>query len=146
MNPKKRFSSSHKTISLPKIPYPLPLLLMLLRGCSPTHLPTQSSLISLAFPYTGASSTHRTKGLPSHWCHIRPSSATNADGAICPSMCIVGLVYYTNSGGIWLFDIVVLPKEMQTPSATSILPLAPPLGSSCSCWKSNLVFYCKTFL
>jgi hypothetical protein len=35
-----------------------------------------------------------------------------------------------NFGVIWLFDIVVLPMEMQTPLAPSILPLTPPLGSS----------------
>ena len=39
--------------------HPLPLLLL---GCSHTH----SHLTTLAFPYTGASSLHRNKGLPSH--------------------------------------------------------------------------------
>jgi hypothetical protein len=37
-----------------------------------------------------------------------------------------------NTGVIWLFDIVVLPMEMQTPLAPSILPLTPLLESSCS--------------
>jgi hypothetical protein len=35
------------------------------------HVPTHSHLTALASPYTGASSLHRTKGLPSHCCQIR---------------------------------------------------------------------------
>jgi hypothetical protein len=31
-----------------------------------------SCLTTLGFLYTGASSLHRTKGIPSHWCQIRP--------------------------------------------------------------------------
>jgi hypothetical protein len=34
--------------------------------------PTHSCLTTLALLYTGASSLHRTKDLPSHWCQIRP--------------------------------------------------------------------------
>ena len=40
------------------------------------HPQSQSCLTTLAFPYAGASSLHRTQGLPSHQCQIRPSSAT----------------------------------------------------------------------
>jgi hypothetical protein len=36
------------------------------------HPPTHSLLTALAFLFTGALSLYRTKGLPSHWCHIRP--------------------------------------------------------------------------
>jgi hypothetical protein len=36
------------------------------------HPLTHSHLPALAFLYTGASSLHRTEGLPSHWCQIRP--------------------------------------------------------------------------
>ena len=32
-------------------------------------------------------------------------------------------------GGVLLVDIVVLPMGLQTPSAPSVLPLTPPLGS-----------------
>jgi hypothetical protein len=35
-------------------------------------------------------------------------------------------------GGLWLVDVVVLPMGLQTPSAPSVLPLIPPLGSPCS--------------
>jgi hypothetical protein len=55
----------------PAIPLPLPLLLW---GCL---LPTpHSCLPALAFPYTGALSLHRIKGLSSHWYLTRPSSTT----------------------------------------------------------------------
>jgi hypothetical protein len=48
---------------------PIPSHLLLpLWGCSPTH----SRLTALAPPYAEASSLHRTKGLPFHWCQIRP--------------------------------------------------------------------------
>jgi hypothetical protein len=49
--------------------------------------PTHSCLPALTFPYTGASSLHRTKGLSSHWCPKRPSLATYATKAMVPSMC-----------------------------------------------------------
>ena len=41
-----------------KTAYPLPP--------PPAHQPTHSSFLVLAFPYTGASSLHRTKGLYFH--------------------------------------------------------------------------------
>jgi hypothetical protein len=59
-------------------------------ACQPTH----SSFSVLAFPYTGASSLHRTKGLSSHWCPTRPSSATYAAGVMGPSLCATWLVVY----------------------------------------------------
>ena len=31
-------------------------------------------------------------------------------------------------GGSWLIDIIVLPMELQTPLALSVLPLTPPWG------------------
>jgi hypothetical protein len=46
------------------------------------HPSTHSCLPSMAFPYTGSLSLHRTKGLSSNWCPIRPSSATYGTGAI----------------------------------------------------------------
>ena len=44
----------------------------------PAHQPTHSRFPVLAFPYTRESSLHRTKGLSSHWCLTRPSSASYA--------------------------------------------------------------------
>jgi hypothetical protein len=58
--------------------------------CHPTsmrvlpYLPIHSCLSSLVFPYTGSSSLHRTKRLPSQWCGIRQSSATYPDRSKCP--------------------------------------------------------------
>jgi hypothetical protein len=50
-------------------------------------------LPSLAFPYTGALSLHRTKGCSSHWCCTRTFSAKNTGaGAIGCSMWTLRLV------------------------------------------------------
>ena len=57
------------------------------------HPTTHSCPTSLAFPNTGASSLHRTKGFLSHLCEIRPSSASYAAGAMGPSMCTLWLVF-----------------------------------------------------
>ena len=55
------------------------------------HTPS-SCFTPLAFPYSGASSLHRTKGLPFHSCQMKPSSAPYAAGAMDPSMCFLWLV------------------------------------------------------
>jgi hypothetical protein len=60
--------------------------------CSLTHPPTHSCLPALAFPYTGALNTLRPKGLSSHWCPTRPSSAKYAVRDIGLSMCTLWLV------------------------------------------------------
>ena len=52
----------------PNTPYPILL--------PPAHQTTHSRFPVLAFPYTGISILHRTKGLFSHLCLTRPSSAT----------------------------------------------------------------------
>jgi hypothetical protein len=48
-------------------------------------------------------------------------------------------------GGVWLVDIVVLPTRLQTPSASMVLSLTPPLGTLCLVqWlasRSNLWFF-----
>jgi hypothetical protein len=69
-------------ISPQKPPIPS-LLLLLLWGCAPTHPLPPPALI---FLYTGALSLKRTKGLFSHRCWTRPSSATYTAGAMGPSM------------------------------------------------------------
>ena len=68
----------------PQPPYSKFLALLPSECSPPTHL-----LNATAFLYTGTSSLHRTKGLPSHRCQIRPSSATYAAGVIGPSTCIL---------------------------------------------------------
>ena len=56
-----------------------------------TNLP-YSCFFALASPYTEASNLLRTKGLSSHWCPTRPSSATYAAGAMGLSMYTFWLV------------------------------------------------------
>ena len=71
-------------------PHPIPPQLCLKKGASQaTH---HSLLIPLASPFTGATSLHRTKCLPSNGCKIKPSCATYAAGAMDPSMCALWLV------------------------------------------------------
>jgi hypothetical protein len=53
---------------------------------------THSCLPDLTFPFTGASDIHRTKGLSSHWCPTRLSSATYAARAMGPSQCTLWFV------------------------------------------------------
>ena len=113
----------------PPIPPPSPTSMRVL-----TYPPTHSCLTALAFQYASASSFHRTKGIPYHWCKIKQSSATYAMGS---SMCMYSLVGDLAPGSsreIWLVDIVVLPMGLQTPWATLVLPLTLPLGSLCSVW------------
>jgi hypothetical protein len=78
--------------------FPFPLLLW---GCSPTH----SFLTALAFPYTGAWSLYRTKGLSSHWCQTRPSSLLHIqlESWVCP--CVLFGWWFNPwelwGGGVW---------------------------------------------
>jgi hypothetical protein len=55
---------------------------------------------------------------------------------------LVGGLVPGSSGGFWLVDIVVLPVGLQTPSALSVLSLAPPLGKLCSA--QFYLFYSKS--
>jgi hypothetical protein len=59
---------------------PLPLL---------TNPPTSV----LVFPHTGPSILHKAKGLSSHWCPTRPSSATYEAEDLSPSLCTHWLVF-----------------------------------------------------
>ena len=68
----------------PQIPYAIPSSCFY-EGASPPTYP-----LLLHHPYT--SRLHRTKGLPSQWCQIRPFSATYAAGAMGPSICTVWLM------------------------------------------------------
>jgi hypothetical protein len=93
----------------PAIPSSLPLLLW---KCSPTLLPTSPPthplpLPALSFPYTGALSLHRTKGLSSYWCLTRPSLNTYGAGAMCSSMCILWLVYQDISTHVKYIAIIL---------------------------------------
>ena len=85
------------------------------------HPPTHSCLHTLKFPYTGALSLHRTKGLSSHWCPTRPSCVAYTSGAMDHSMCTLWMVVLSLEAlGVWLDDIVFL-MGLQTISSTSVL-------------------------
>jgi hypothetical protein len=59
--------------------------------CFPTHpLP----FLILAFPYIGAQSLHRTKGLSSHWRPTSPSSATYIARVTSFTKCFLWMVVY----------------------------------------------------
>jgi len=91
-------------LSPPRSPLPL-------RECSPLPSPSPPCLSTLAFFYSGASSLHRIRATP-------PID--------------VRLVSPWELWGLWSVDIVVAPMGLLTPSAPSVLLLAPPLGSPCS--------------
>ena len=45
--------------------------------------------------------------------------------------------------GVWLVDNVVLPMELQTSSAPSVLPLTPPLEFLCLAkWLAASIYFC----
>jgi hypothetical protein len=84
-----------------------------------------------AFPCSGSSSLHRTKGLPSQWCQIRQSYATYLAGAMGTTCVLFGWWFSSwELWRVWLVDIAVLPMRLQTPSAPTVLALTPPLRSS----------------
>jgi hypothetical protein len=74
----------------PETPYRIPAPPAFMKVCPPpTHLlpPPHHGI-----PLHWALSLHRTKGLSSHWCPTRPSSAVYASGAVSCSMCTLWLV------------------------------------------------------
>ena len=86
------------------------------------YQPTHLCITALAFPYAGASSLHRTKGLLSYWPQIRPCSAIYAAGAMGPSLWLFG--YWFSP---WRFWRIWLVEIGQTSSAPSVLALTPPM-------------------
>jgi hypothetical protein len=113
-------------IPFPGLPYGTPL----------SHLPspstkrvlphpfTYSQIPTLAFPYTGASSTLRApsehpqgQGLLFPLMSNRPSSATYVAGAMGPSICTIWLVIQSLGvpGKFWLVDIVEPPWGCKPP-------------------------------
>ena len=62
-----------------------------------------------------------------------------------PSMCCTLWLVVLSLGALelWLGDIVVLPMELQTPSAPSVLSLTPPLRILCSVpWLAASIHFC----
>jgi hypothetical protein len=108
--------------------HPPPLLLCGLFPYPPTH----SCLPALVFSYTG----HRTVTDQGHLLSLMPDKAI---------LCYISgwsrenlhelFGWWFSLWELWVFclvDIVVLPIRLQTPSATSVLSLSPPLGTPCS--------------
>ena len=86
------------------------------------------------FPYTGAGPLFPLMPDKAILCYIYSWSHVNSfvDGFVLGS-------YW----GVWLVDIVVLPMELQTPSAPSVLSLTPPLGTLCSVqWLAESIHFC----
>ena len=90
--------------------------------------PTHSYHTIVASPYIGASKLHTIKGLPSHWCQIRPSSVIFVSGAMMPPCIHFG--WWLSLWELWVVQLldIVLPMGLQSPFAPSVL-LTPPLGS-----------------
>jgi hypothetical protein len=86
----------------PPIPTPLPASMRVL-----PLLPTHSHLPDLAFPYTGASSLHRTNNLPSHWC---PTSyiCSWSHGSLHVYSLVDDLVPGSSGGSAWLIFLFFL--------------------------------------
>jgi hypothetical protein len=97
--------------------------------------PTHSHLTALALPFTGVSTLQRTKCLPSHWCQLRQFWYIQSWSH--------GSLHVGELWCVWLFNILVLPMRLQTPSAPSVLLLTPPLGSPCSVrWLAARICIC----
>jgi len=107
-------------------------------------LPTHSNLNIQALPYTGEMSLHRTKNSSSYWCCTMSSSVHMWLESWVPPHVLLGWWFSPwELWRIWLVDIVVLPMRLQTPSATSVFSLTPPLGSPCSVqWLAATILIC----
>jgi hypothetical protein len=120
-------------VSPPKTPYLLPL--------PPAHQPTY--FLALAFPYTGASSLHRTKGLSFHWWLGHPLLHKRLEPWVPPCVFFGWWFSPWELWGYWLVHIVVPPTGLQIPSAPCVLSLTPALRTLCSngwLWASTSVF------
>jgi hypothetical protein len=91
-------------------------------------------------PYTGASSLHKTKGLSSHWCPIRLSSATYEARAMGPSMCTFGMVGCSLGAVRGLVGCYSCSSYRVSNSlSSSVLFLTAPSGAPCSVqWLASL--------
>jgi hypothetical protein len=102
-------------ISIPPHPPPPPASMRVLplpHSCPP----------ALAFPYTRESHTFRPKGLSSHWCPTRPSSASYAARDMSPSMCTFWLMVQSwELWGFWPVDTVAPSMGLQTPPPPQLL-------------------------
>jgi hypothetical protein len=106
--------------------------------------PTHSHLTALTFPIHWGIEPSQDQGPLLPLMPTRSSSATYSAGAVGPSMCTCWLCFSPwELWGVWLIDIVVLPMELQTPLAPSVLSLTPLLGTPCSVqWLAASICLC----
>jgi hypothetical protein len=115
-------------VSIPQALYPFSLPPASMRLLH--HLPTHSCLSTLTFLYPGSSNLHKSKGLHPQWCQTRQSSATYpARDKGTPCILFGWCLSPWELLGVWYIDIVVLPMELQSPSAPIVLTPTAPLGS-----------------
>jgi len=114
-------------------PYRLPLPL-LLWGCSHSHSPTTTST-----PWPSPTLGHRAfTGLraflpiDARQCH--PLLLKWLESWVPPLHSLVGGLVPGSSGGVWLVDIVILPMDLQTPSATSVFSIFEFFNSLAYLW------------
>jgi hypothetical protein len=121
----------HSSFPLRKLPIasPIPLL---------TNPPTPATLSWHSLHWGLEPSQDNGPFLP-----LKTSSTTYAPGATIPSLYTLWLVAYSLGAlGYWLVHIVVPPMELQTPSASWVLSLAPPLGTLCSVqWMAVIIHF-----
>ena len=96
----------------------------------PAPQPTHSRFLSLAFACHEEYDLLNTEGLSSHWW---PTS----HHLLHTLLVISSLRALAVMGGVWLFDIVVLPMRLQTPSAPSVLSLTPPSAYLSGCDRAS---------
>ena len=122
------YSPSWLPLQNPSIPFFASLRVLL-------HLLPHSHLIALASFYAGTSNLHRRRAFP--FIDNRQSNPLlymYLEPWIPPYVSLVGGL--VSGRELWVVQLVdiVLPMGLQTPSAPSVLPLTPPLGSLCSVW------------
>jgi hypothetical protein len=88
--------------------------------------PTTKSHLPLAFPFYEAPTSHSTKYLLSHWCHMRQHPATKLAGAMNQPMYNLWWFSPWDLWGVGLINIVVLLMELISPSTILVLPITLP--------------------
>jgi hypothetical protein len=108
------------------------------------QVPTHSCLPTLTFPYIAALSLHRTSASPTIYAQQRnPLLHMNLETWVSPPVLLGWWFSPWNLWESWLFDIVVFPMRLQTPSAPSVFSLTLPLGTQCSVqWLASSTHHC----
>ena len=124
-----------------KTPYPVHPL--------PAHYPKCSHFPEHAFPYTRSMSLLVSKGLSSHWCPTRPSSATHATGARGPSFCTLWVVIKSLGGleglvGSYFYSSYGAANTFSSLGPSSRFSIGDHLLSSITGWEYPLQYFSGT--